>query len=78
MTQVTALMYSPHHKWEGLQWEMAGPPLHSTEEYQWKSKANYMTLDKSIVHIQSYTIYTAHLITAGSQLQQLHNVYTLI
>ena len=25
-------------KWEGLQWEMA-PPLHSTEENQWKSKA---------------------------------------
>ena len=25
-------------KWEGLQWEMV-PPLHSSEENQWKSKA---------------------------------------
>ena len=31
------------------------PPLHNTEEYQWKSKANLdMTLDKSIVHIPGF------------------------
>jgi len=39
-------------KWEGLQWEMA-PPLHSTEENQWKSKARVLPkprIKSRIVH----------------------------